>query len=251
MKKTTDVFSTQAKTYKRYRPNYPKELYIEILDLVQNRNYCWDCGTGNGQVAGHLVGYFDEVEATDISKNQLEEAVKNENITYSLQRAETTSFQNNEFDLVTCAQAVHWFDFVTFYDEIRRTIKNNGILAIWGYGLLKIGIPFDELINHFYLDVIGPYWNDERKHVDSLYETIGFPFEEIKLSKEYTIEIDMNLMELEGYFNSWSSVQNYIKAHNKNPVDDLVNSLKKKWPKDEKRKRVVFPIFTKIARIKK
>lgn len=251
MKKTTDVFSAQAKTYKLYRPNYPKELYTEILNLVQNRNYCWDCGTGNGQVAGHLAKYFEKVEATDISENQLKEAVKYHNINYSLQRAEATFFSKNKFDLVTCAQAVHWFDFVPFYEEIRRTLKNNGILAIWGYGLLKIGNPIDGLINHFYLDVIGPYWNDERKHVDSQYETIGFPFDEIKLSKEYNIEIDMNLMELEGYFNSWSSVQNYIKAHNKNPVDDLVDSLKEKWPEVKKRKKVVFPIFTKIARIKK
>lgn len=224
MKKTTDVFSTQAKTYKRYRPTYPKELYVEILDLVQNHHYCWDCGTGNGQVAGYLAKHFEKVEATDISENQLKEAVKYDNINYSLQRAEATSFSTNTFDLITCAQAIHWFDFVPFYQEVRRTVKNNGVLAIWGYGLLEIGNPFDELIHHFYLDVIGPYWNDERRHVDSFYSTIDFPFDEIKLLKEYKIEIEMNLFELEGYLNSWSSVQNYLKAHDRNPVDGLVDS---------------------------
>lgn len=251
MKKTTDVFSTQAKIYRRYRPSYPKKFYNEVLNLVEHAKCCWDCGTGNGQVAGQLADFFDEVEATDISENQLKEAVKKDNIVYSPQRAEISTFPSNKFDLITCAQAVHWFDFTPFYKEVIRTIRPNGILAIWGYGLLKIENDIDEIITHFYIDVIGPYWNDERKHIDSQYDTISFPFNEIRLSKKYTIEIEMNLFELKGYLNSWSSVQNYIKENNENPIDDLVVSLRKKWPEVEKRKKVVFPIFTKIARINK
>ncbi len=167
------------------------------------------------------------------------------------ERAEVTSFQNDMFDLITCAQAVHWLDFVPFYEEVRRTVKNKGLLAIWGYGLLKIGNSFDDIIHHFYQELIGPYWNEERKHIDSKYETIAFDFKEIKLSKQFYIENDMNLFELEGYFNSWSSVQNYIQSNHENPVNDLITKLKESWGNTNSTKKVIFPIFTKIGRIKK
>jgi len=250
MKKAIDLFSTQAKTYKKYRPLYPKEFLNEILSLTKNQSCCWDCGTGNGQVAQYMADYFEKVYATDISENQLKEAEKRQNIIYKKERAEATSFEDNQFDIITVAQAIHWFDFKPFYEEVRRTAKNNGIIAIWGYGLLEIEAACDQIIKHFYHETIGPYWNEQRKHIDSHYETIDFVFSEIKLSKQYQIEHHMNLSQLEGYFNSWSSVQNYIRSEGKNPVNELINELSKYWQNPKESKKIRYPIFAKIGIIR-
>ncbi len=251
MKKTIDLFSAQAKLYKKYRPHYPGEFYNEILGLVKNRSCCWDCGTGNGQVAQYMAGHFKKVYATDISETQLKQAEQRPNIVYKKERSEATSFEDNSFNLITVAQAIHWFDFKPFYREVRRTAKNNGVIAIWGYGLLTIDNSCDEIIEHFYRETIGPYWNEQRRHIDSKYETIDFPFDEIKLSKPYQIETQMNLSQLEGYFNSWSSVQNYKKKNKENPVDDLIKELRKYWGNQSSAKTITFPIFTKIGMVEK
>ncbi len=250
MKKIIDNFSTQAKTYKKYRPVYPKTFYDELLGLVNIRNTCWDCGTGNGQVASVLSKYFKEVNATDISDTQLQQAARIENVSYSQQRAEQTNFKDSTFDLITVAQAVHWFDFEAFYKEVKRVGNKNAILAIWGYELLNITPEIDALINTFYTEIVGPFWSFERKHIDTHYASIDFPFQEIKLTKDYEIKTELSLSDLEGYFNSWSSVQNYIRQKKENPVNQLINEIKPFWEQNET-KIVSYPLFTKIGKITK
>lgn len=250
MKKIIDNFSTQAKTYKKYRPVYPKTFYDELLGLVNSRDACWDCGTGNGQVASVLSKYFKEVNATDISDTQLQQAARIENVSYSQQRAEQTNLKDSTFDLITVAQAVHWFDFEAFYKEVKRVGKKNAILAIWGYELLNITPEIDALINTFYTEIIGSFWSFERKHIDAHYASIDFPFQEIKLTKDYEIKTELSLSDLEGYFNSWSSVQNYIRQKKENPVNQLINEIKPFWEQNET-KIVSYPLFTKIGKITK
>jgi len=118
MKEILDKFSKQAKTYQKYRPRYPQVLYDELLSLTSKRQSCWDCGTGNGQVAIELAKYFEQVYATDISQQQLNQATSIPNITYKVERAESTSFPAQTFDLITVGQAMHWFDFEAFNKEV-------------------------------------------------------------------------------------------------------------------------------------
>ena len=84
----------------------------------------WDCACGNGQVARHLVKFFQSVEASDMSENQIEHAYRHERINYSVQKSESTVFPDSCFDLICVAEAIHWFDIPKFYDEVRRTRNN-------------------------------------------------------------------------------------------------------------------------------
>lgn len=72
MKLAKDNFSDQSEAYLKYRPIYPQDLYDIIFAEVQDFNNCWDCGTGNGQVAYELSKRFGHLEATDISDQQLD-----------------------------------------------------------------------------------------------------------------------------------------------------------------------------------
>ena len=66
-----DNFSTQSDDYKKFRPEYPKELIEYLISIVEAHGNCWDCGTGNGQLAVELAKKFEHVYATDISEKQL------------------------------------------------------------------------------------------------------------------------------------------------------------------------------------
>lgn len=70
MKEIIDNFSNQFEIYKNYRPIYPDKLYDAILPFVKEKEQCWDCGTGNGQVALKLSNYFNKVYAKDISEKR-------------------------------------------------------------------------------------------------------------------------------------------------------------------------------------
>jgi ubiquinone/menaquinone biosynthesis C-methylase UbiE len=249
MKKVKDLFSGHSAIYRKYRPAYPQDLYRAVLNNTSGRSSCWDCATGNGQVASELARQFEKVYATDISRNQVEQAPIRNNIAYSTQRAEKTDFAPHSFDLITVAQALHWFDIQAFFREVTRVGRPGGVLAVWGYGLLRFNhVTIDKVVANFYEEVVGPYWDGERRHIDSKYETIPFPFEVILRMDGFQIEKPMDLAELKGYLTSWSSVQNYVKANGTNPVLPLIASLEGSWGKGRSR-TARFPVFGKIGKI--
>ncbi|WP_037314819.1 class I SAM-dependent methyltransferase [Salegentibacter sp. Hel_I_6] len=240
-----DNFSSQSSFYARYRPTYPQELYAFLKRNLAETEKAWDCGTGNGQVAGELSKFFREVKASDISKQQLENAVKHSNIDYSLQPAEKTNYPDNSFDLITVAQAFHWFKFDAFFNEAKRVLKPNGIIAIIGYSLFKSNPETNKIIEDFYENLIGPYWDVERKYLDEHYQTIPFPFREIK-SPQFKQEYLWTFGHLIGYLKTWSAVKHYENAKGENPVDLVKNDLQKAFGNQNK---VVFPILTRIGEI--
>ena len=243
-----DNFSAQAVLYAQYRPDYPPDLFEYIVSFISNKNTAWDCGTGNGQSAIALSKYFKKVIATDISPKQIDNAEKAHNIFYSIQPAEATNIKSNSVDLVTVAQAIHWFDFEKFYTEVKRVAAENAFIAMWGYSLLQIDEPIDQFIRNYHFNFLGNYWDAERKFVDDEYKNIPFPFEKIN-SPQFFIEKQWSLMELEGYLNTWSGLQKYIAANASNPVPDLLNSIKPLWGTEEKRK-IIFPVHLLLGAIK-
>lgn len=240
-----DLFSRQANQYAAFRPTYPKELYDFIFSHVTSFTTAWDVGTGNGQVARDLSGRFEKVVASDISAKQLENAYQAENI-YYFQTGETILFSGRRFDLICVAQAIHWFDREKFYSEVKRVGKPNAIVAVWGYSLLSIDQEIDALIRDFYTNIIGPYWNKERKLIDEEYKTIEFPFSEIP-TPGFNFSFQWSLDELQGYINTWSSVQNYIQTHNINPVDNLIARIQPWW--NAEKMEVKFPLFLRLGKV--
>lgn len=241
-----DNFSVQAKGYSKFRPGYPKEMIAYLLSLVPDKNNALDIATGNGQVAAMLADYFNEVHATDISQNQLSHAIQKDNIMYSLQRAEGTNFADGQFDLIAIAQAVHWFDFDAFYKEISRILKPGGIVAVIGYGLFRSNAETEKIIARLYHDVLGSYWDPERRYLDENYATIPFPYDEIYINKQFVSSYTWTFEQLVGYLETWSAVQHYIKKNNQNPLDIIKEELQDSWLKDGN--EVIFPILLRLGK---
>jgi len=240
-----DRFSGHAPKYATFRPRYPQALYDFLYTQVSSFDLAWDAGTGNGQAAEVLAAKFKEVLATDISSKQIEQAATKPNITYAV-AGELSNLPDKSVDLVTVAQAIHWFDRKTFYAEVKRVLKPDGVIAAWGYGLLKISPEVDALITEFYTDVVGPYWDPERRLIDERLQTIEFPFEEIN-TPPFVMTFVWTLAELEGYLNTWSATQKFIQAKAENPVDELMVSVRK--VKSAAAFPVEFPIFMRMGKV--
>ena len=242
-----DNFSSQSDKYVKYRPTYPLDFFEYLNSIVANKQNAWDCGTGNGQVAYELAKTFDNVFATDISRTQIDNALREANITYSLQPAERTNFDDEQFDLIIIAQAIHWFDFERFYAEVRRTARENALICVVGYGRIKISEEIDRAIANFYENVIGTYWDKERRYIDEDYKTIPFPFKEIRTPGFVNI-LNWTLEHLIGYLNTWSAVKHFINKNRHNPIDDLQSELEQHWEKGQT-KKVHFPLLLRVGQI--
>ena len=245
--KPKDLFSENAADYSAFRPDYPSELFEFIFNHVNAFDTAWDCGTGSGQAAKILATKFNRVYATDISDKQMIHASGQEkNIEYLVSPAERTSFSDNQFDLITVAQAVHWFQFDEFYSEVKRTAKPDSIIAVWGYGLLSINSEFDKALLSFYKEVIEPYWDPERKFVDERYQTIPFPFDEIAVPDFLFCKI-WTIDQLSGYLTTWSSAQKFIKKNGYDPIAPFIMENRKYLKGDVNEIR--FPLFMRMGGI--
>jgi len=242
-----DLFSSHSASYAKYRPNYPSELFDFVSSHCQQRENAWDCATGNGQTAIALSRYFTMVYATDLSQRQIEQAVPSGNVHYSVQAAEKVNFANDQFDLVTVSQALHWFDFEKFYAEVNRVGRTGCVVAAWSYSLFTISPDIDDVVYDFYENVIGGYWDPERKYVEEEYKSIPFPFVEIPAPK-FEMRFRWNPEQIQGYFNTWSAVQKFIAANSLDPVDELMKKIAKISGSEME---VVFPIHLRMGRIRK
>jgi SAM-dependent methyltransferase len=241
-----DNFSQQSALYAQFRPQYPEALFEWLYGHVRHFDAAWDCGTGNGQVAQLLSGHFQEVYATDISEKQLLKAPALPNVRYVVEAGEQCGAADAAFDLIVVAQAVHWFDFDRFYSEVRRTLRPDGLLALIGYDRLRTDEAVNQALDHFYWDVVGPYWDAERKLVDNHYANIPFPFEEIQ-APEFGMTFTWSYERFIGYLNTWSAVQHYIRQRGENPVDLHLEAFHDAWGTGEK--QVTFPVFMRVGRL--
>ena len=243
--KFKDHFSVGTQQYSRYRPQYPEPLFQYLSSLTGGHQRAWDCATGTGQAAVNLAQYYAQVIATDASKAQIEKATPQKAITYKVAVAESSGIDANSVDLITVAQALHWFDLENFAKEARRVLKYNGVLAAWTYGLAHIRQDIDDVVNHLYGPVLDRYWPEERNMIEEGYRNIQLPFREGD-SPVFHMSHQWNLEQLTGYLKTWSAVRNYQREHNKNPVDECYPQLRELWGDPDRQLTVTWPLTVKI-----
>ena len=243
--KFNDHFSDVAQDYRKYRPEYPSNLFAFVSFISPNQETAWDCATGTGQSARVLAQSFSQVIATDASQAQINQATRSHNIHYRVFPAEKTNIDDQSIDLITVAQALHWFDIDKFFIEANRVLKSGGVLAVWSYNLLTINDELDNVINEFYGSVLSKYWPPERKFVEDRYETIDFPFQEIQCPP-FEMTTNWKFTQLLGYLNTWSAVVNYREQHGNNPIDDIQDKLEALWGDPKKQLTVKWPLTVKV-----
>ena len=232
-----DLFSDKSDLYAAARPQYPSELYEFLASCVNTRERAWDCGAGNGQASVAIAEYFHEVYATDVSDRQIANAIIKDNVFYSVQPAEKTNFPDDYFDLVTVAQALHWFDFNCFWLEVKRVLKKGGIFAAWGYSWLSVSSEIDSVIKEGILDRVEPYWSPRIEHIRNGYRNINIPFEPI-LVPPIEMNIAWTLPELLAYMHTWSATRQCMQQNGMDFFEALSDNLLSVWEYPEQKKKI-------------
>ena len=223
-----DHFSATAADYARFRPRSPEPLFDWLTQVVQGRQRAWDAGTGNGQAAIPLAERFAEVIATDPSSEQLLRVPPNPRIRTLVAAEECSEIETDSVDLVTVAQAAHWFDLDRFGAEVDRVSRRGAVVAMWSYGLFRVEAAIDGIVGRFYRETVGRFWPPERRLVDEAYRTLPFHWPEIDAPR-FAIETALTLEGVLAYVHTWSAVQRFIAERGFDPVPELGAELGATW----------------------
>jgi len=242
-----DHFSGVASMYADYRPRYPAELFDYLATLAPRNSLVWDCAAGNGQASVDLARHFERVIATDASSQQIATAIPDPRIEYRVAPAEDSGLRGRSVSLLTVAQALHWFHFEKFWREAKRVLVDNGIVAVWAYGINEVeGSAVNSLVQEFYSKTVGPYWPPERTLVEEGYRSVPFPFRRL-VPPTFRMETKWTLAELLGYFSTWSATNRFIRVNGSNPVEPLGVALRAVWGDEEKPRLIVWPLTVMVG----
>jgi SAM-dependent methyltransferase len=167
VKDATQRFSSRVDNYVRFRPGYPPE----VLELLKS-----ECGLTPESVIADIAfgtGIFTRmllengnrvfgVEPNDEMRRAGETFLQHySRFTSVAGTAEATTLHEHTFDLITAAQAAHWFDGEKARDEFKRILKPASWLAL--------------------------LWNDRRidstefhREYEQLLRTYGTDYEEVR-----------------------------------------------------------------------
>jgi SAM-dependent methyltransferase len=240
-----DHFSDRAARYASYRPHYPPALADYLATIARRRDVAWDVGCGSGQLSTMLGDRFERVIATDGSAEQIARAVSHPHVEYVVATAECAPIDDASVDLISVAQAAHWFDLPRFYIEVRRVARPGAVIALVTYTTTIVEPPIGEIVAHFYSDVVGKWWPPERKSTESMYRDLEFPFDEV-VAPTIDMSVDWTADQLIGYISTWSAVRAIEKAEGANAMRELENEIRAVWGRAKTRK-VWWPVGIRVG----
>jgi len=163
----TQRFSSRVGNYARCRPSYPREI-IEILGEECGLTSEWvvaDIASGTGIFTRLLLENGNAVHGVEpneaMRKAGEEYLAKYPKFSSIAGTAESTTLSDVSVDLVTAAQAAHWFGREKALEEFRRILKPKGFLVLIWNDRRKDAAPFD-------------------REYEQLLENFGTDYEEVK-----------------------------------------------------------------------
>lgn len=244
MESFKDHFSGHADAYARARPTYPAALFDYLTALSPRHALAWDCGTGNGQAAVALARTFKRVVATDASARQLEHASPHPRVEYAVAPAERAPLPSGAVDLVTVAQALHWFDHERFFDEAYRVLTEQGIFAAWTYSGCRVPQRATAAFDR-YQSAVAPYWPPERELVDSGYRTLDVPFESLD-APPFELVHAWTGANFTAYLETWSATRRCLADGGQEELATLLGAIRDAWGPGTA--PVVWPLHLRVGR---
>ena len=151
--------------YARFRDIYPQEFYQYILNLglCKDGQNCLDIGTGTGVLPRNMYDNGASWVGTDISENQIEEAVRlakeaDMDIKFFAADAKDLDFSDQYFDVITACQCIWYLEHSITAPKFAQMLKADGSFLILYMGWL----PFEDEIANKSEELIlkyNPKWN--------------------------------------------------------------------------------------------
>lgn len=242
--------SFKAAGYLSARPQYPPAVYKYVHDYFSEHHAgktgettLVDVGSGPGEATFPQIEYYDHIVGLEPSE-PMREAAKaaaakipgGDKVVFhaggdaDLDRV----VEPASVDIVTSAEAAHWFTYPDFIERVHRVLKPGGTVAIWAYAdNILVGYPkASEIHFHYNYDdsTMGPYWEQPgRNKLRDMYSHISFPddkFTDVKrfvyLAKETTpqetdtpflLERHLTLNQFMDYVRTYSAYHSWKEAH--------------------------------------
>jgi len=239
-----DHFSGHASRYAAARPTYPAGLFDWLAGRIDRRELAWDAATGNGQCAAALADRFRSVHATDASAEQIAAAEAIPGVTFAVETAESPSLADDTVDLVTVAQAAHWFELDRFHEAARRCLRPGGVLAMWCYELCRIDPDVDAVVEEYYRS-LDDYWPPARALVEDRYRSLAFPFDEIE-APAFEMTCAWTVDDFLAYLGTWSATRRCAEATGVDPLSSIAEPLRDRWGDGERAIR--WPLAMRVGR---
>ncbi|KAG0334229.1 hypothetical protein BG004_000501 [Podila humilis] len=213
-----------------------------VLLASPNFNTVSTASAGTGQVASVLAEKFANVHGIDPSSKMLEAAVQKPNIFYHVSKAEDLSMlSSGSVDLLTVAQALHWFNHPTFFSEVKRVLKPSGTFAAIGYNFTILKDYPRATKRIFALgdepDQLGTFWEPGRLIVEKNYKSIDVPLADVeryyfpdeKSALPEMMASHVTMGHFRQYIKTWSSYKNYLDKYPERPdiVDQTIDAILK------------------------
>lgn len=170
----TSRFTERVADYAAHRPSYPAEVVgvLSRAGVLRPADVVADVGSGTGILTALLLDHGCTVHAVEPNAAMASEALArlggNPRFHAVAGRAEATGLPDASCDVVTAAQAFHWFDVEATRREFRRILKPGGaVVLVWNIRRLE-ATPFlreyEDLLQRFALDYkkISAGWADEQ-----------------------------------------------------------------------------------------
>jgi len=129
----TELFTGKAEAYVAARPGYPDAAVEYVLGIAPKGAIFADIGAGTGKFTQKLAQSGAEVFAIEPNADMVTQLTKIcavfPNVKIIPAPAEATGLPNNSVDVITVAQAMHWFEPDAFLAECRRIAKPGAILV--------------------------------------------------------------------------------------------------------------------------
>jgi len=243
-----DHFSAHAADYATARPRYPRALFDWLAAQCAHRELAWDAGCGNGQASTELASRFERVVATDPSAEQVAAAAPAPNLRYAVEPAERCSLGDRCADLVTVAQAMHWFDVPRFQAEARRVLRPGGVFAAWTYARSAVTPEVDVPFLRLHDELLEDWWPEGREDALNGYVNLPFAFERIANVPAFAMRCDWTLPQFVAYLRSWSACTRYARATGRDAIALVEPALSDAWGDPATVRTVRWPLTVHAGR---
>jgi ubiquinone/menaquinone biosynthesis C-methylase UbiE len=163
-------FAKAADAYERGRPGYPRAVvdWIAEIGVLGPGRVVVDLAAGTGKLTRELVGTGAEMLAVEPLAEMLATlAVAVDGAKSVVGRAEATTLPADSADVVTVAQAFHWFAGEPALAEISRVLRPDGVLAlVWNRR--DLAQPLQREVSR----IIEPYRSDTPSHISGHWRSV-------------------------------------------------------------------------------
>lgn len=242
-----DHFSSHAAAYADARPGYPPELFRWLSSQCAGHALAWDAGCGNGQASVALAAHFARVFASDPSAAQIASALPDSRVEYAVEPAEQCRLESASVDLVTVAQAYHWFEHLQFCREVQRVLVSGGVVALWTYAESRVDAAVDAVFAALHDELLADDWPAGREHVISRYRDLPFPFDPVPVPA-FSMSRRWTLAQYQAYLRSWSASERYRARTGVDPVALLSAQMETAWGDPQAVREVSWPLSIRAGR---